>query len=266
MIKRMSMLLLIALSFSVVLWQSPSGFAQTVMEKQSAEKNGKDDPKGDDEKAAAALPNFPPPGGIAIFSNGTYDCRGTTYTYRITFAPPDNWGKLHINRNGNEENTDNWIKTDANGSASRSWPVTTDQTGLNIYVQWEDGTRTTPRTKVDDYTPPTVNIYPGAPYTFSGNATDVRWGSGFGSWTTMPVTFRNTTTGLYWNGSCYCSPTPPASPPKANFVVSSDGFSLTWSINPPPLSAHVPGESYKWTVTATDRCAESPKASYPFTF
>ncbi len=239
------------------------------MEKQAVEKKEKDASKGEDEKATAVLPNFPPSGGFAVFSNGTYDCAGSTYTYRVSLAPPDTWGSLYIKRNNIDEYTYHWAKTDANGSFSKSWTVSTDQTGKNIYIEWDDGTRTTPRDKVDDMTPPTINIDPiiGIPTTFSGTASDKKWGSGFNtSWTTVPVTFRNTTTGKYWNGSCYCSPTPPSPVLKASFVISSDGYSLTWSIPAPPASAHVPFNTYKWTPVTNDHCAESNKPFFSFTF
>ena len=276
MFKRMSLLSLIVLSLGVVSWQLPSALAfnspQTVMEKQAVEKNEKDASKGEDEKAAAVLPNFPPPGGIAVFSNGELNCPGTSYTYRITFAPPNVCGALHIIRNGVEEYTPGWACTDSNGSFSKSWTVSTDQTGLNIYVEWPDGSRTTPRTKVDDNTAPTININStpggGVPGSFSGTATDKQWGSGFGSWTTVPVTFRDITPGTnmpYWNGSCYCSPTAPSPPLKATAVIS-DKYSLTWSITPPPSSAHTPGHTYKWSVVTNDHCVESNKPSLTFTF
>ena len=282
MLKRMSMSLIVTLSLGVVFWQPPNSLAfnspQTVMEKNKKDASKADGEKTDAEKtdaetAAVGLPGFPNPGGIARFTpNPIYDCAGSTYTYTVSLAPPDTWGTLSLNRNGSndKEVTLNWAKTDANGFFSKSWTVSTDQTAKNIRIFWDDGSATKPLTKVDDITPPTIYIDmpmgTGAPGTFSGTASDKKWGSGFGSWTTVLVTYRNTTTNKYWNGSCYCSPTPPSPSLKANFVISSDGYSLTWSATPPPGGAHTPFNTYKWTVVTNDHCTESNKPSFTFTF
>ena len=264
MIKRMSLLSLIILSLGVVSWRPStslaSGNPQTVMEKPAMQQNEKDASTSADGKIQPT-PGFLA-GGTAVFSpNGTYDCAGNMYTFKITGAPPNDCGTLHIIRNDINEVTPNWVCTDANGSATKGpWTVSTNQTGKDIYVIWSDGSQTAPkRTKVDDITPPTIWIGSISP-TFSGGASDTRYGSGFGSWTNVYVTLKDTTTNLYWNGSCYCFSTPPSPPIKATPTISSDGYSLTWSYSAPPRD---PSHTYKWTVVTNDHCFESNKASTP---
>lgn len=210
-------------------------------------------------------PSVPWPlgGGDASFSNGIYDCAGgPSYTYRVQSGPPNVCGELRIVRNGVLEVTGGWICTDSSGNATKGpWNVVKDQTGTNIFIRWPDGTSTSGGDyKVDDFSKPVAFINSGYPGSFSGYATDAQWGSGFGSWTTVKMTFLNDTTGKYWNGSSYGSFSP------VYFVASTSGsgtYITWWMNNPPPVAS---GNRYIWCVEANDRCSYSTKKCVTFNY
>ncbi|HJQ68722.1 MAG TPA: hypothetical protein VKA70_07110 [Blastocatellia bacterium] len=204
------------------------------------------------------------PGGTAFFLGGLLHCKGQTYSYIVSGAPPNTCGTLQIRRNGVDEVTPGWLCTNSNGAGSKGpWTVSTDQTGENISIAWPDGTGTNTIVRaVDNFSAPTVTTSQSGgvgvpiPTDFSGSATDVQWGSGFGSWTIARVTFKNVTTGQYWNGSSYGSSS------SGNFTGTffpPSGFSLTWSSTPPPRSAHNNSDTYRWCVAINDNCVQGEK-------
>lgn len=196
-------------------------------------------------------------GGYAYFTNGVYDSRYSSYTYNVSGAPPNVCGELHIIRNGNWQATPNWICTNASGQATKGpWYGSTDQTGQYIFIQWPDGTTTVGGDyKVDDGSDP--NIWPNQtsgfgvsiPTSFNGGASDTQWGTGFSWWTLIYGTFQNVTTSKYYNGQGYVSDSVEYisgtfSPPT--------GFSISWSVPPPPPSAHNSTDTYEWCVHTND--------------
>jgi hypothetical protein len=182
--------------------------------------------------------SWPYDGGYAYFSNGVYDCAGTTYSYVIYGAPPNVCGTLNIVRNGNFQQTPNWICTDSYGNASKSWPVSTDQTGTSIYIQWPDGTTTSGGDyKVDDASAPSIWIDTCNSSVVEGSASDTAWGSGFdfgwGGWSSCRATFQQAYWPYkYWDGSGYNSYYPVEF--TCSVSPSGGGYSINWSIVPPP--------------------------------
>ena len=199
-------------------------------------------------------------GGIAFFSNGVLDCNGSSYTYHVVNAPPNTCGTLYIKRNGVQETGPGWICTDNNGNATKgSWSVSTNQTGEDIYILWPDGTRTSGGDdKTDDYSAPYVpdidflSYQNGVPTSFSGTATDVMWGSGFGAATNVLVQFAHLNTGKYWDGSSYSSSSPVYF--GGSFSVTGQWTASWWFNNVPPVSAHQVGNDYNWCVSIDDKC------------
>lgn len=197
-----------------------------------------------------------PSGGIAYFSNDVYDCPGSSYYYIVAGGPPSTCGTLKLVRNGVYEETPGWLCTDASGNATQGpWLVSTDQTGQDIRIEWPNGSSTYGAdTKVDDYSAPTISVSRADLASFAGTASDVAWGSGFGPWTTVRVTYMDTSNGLYWDGWCYCSAS------EVSFDASFSpvgGYAITWSSIPPPSYAHDPFRSYQWCAVTNDHCSDS---------
>jgi hypothetical protein len=197
-----------------------------------------------------------PRGGFAYFTNDVYDCPGSTYSYIVSLGPPNTCGTLKLVRNGVYEETPGWLCTDASGNATKGpWTVSTNQTGQNIRIEWPNGTSTYGAdTKVDDYSAPTVSVGSADLYSFAGTASDAQWGSGFGPWTTVRVTYMDAFNGLYWDGWCYCSASP--APFNASFSPVG-GYNITWSSIPPPSYAHDPFHAYQWCAVTNDHCSDS---------
>ncbi len=239
------------------------GDEEALVEEESAE-SGTGGPRLGEESSVAVQSGS---GGYAYFSNGVFDSRFTSYTYNVYGAPPNVCGALNIDRylpwnNGQHETTNNWICTNGSGQATKGpWTPSTDQTGQSIYIQWPNGTTTVGGDyKIDDVSNPTIwsNQNPGIgvpiPNQFNGAASDPKWGSGFkfgpGGWSAITATFQNATTGKYYDGSGYNSNIdvfffPTVSPPAG-------GFNISWSVIPPPLSAHNSYDTYKWCVSTND--------------
>jgi hypothetical protein len=197
-------------------------------------------------------------GGYAYFSNGAYDSKYSSYTYNVYGAPPNVCGTLQIIRNGNPESTANWICTNASGQATKGpWTGSTNQTGQFISIRWPNGTETVGGDyKVDDGSEPNISSAqtPGfgvpIPTSFSGVATDAQWGTGFTWWTSVYGTFRNVTTSKYYrNGQGYISN-------GVEFIDGAfsppTGFNISWSVPPPPPSAHNSTDTYEWCVYGND--------------
>lgn len=196
-------------------------------------------------------------GGYAYFSNGVLDCAGSSYTYHVVDAPPNVCGTLKLYRNGSYEVTPGWICTDYLGRATKgSWTVTKDQTGEGIHIEWPDGSRTYGgEDKIDDYSSPYItstSIDAVPPTSFSGSASDVMWGSGFGGATDVLGSFYEASTGKYWDGSGYNSFSQVFFP--GSFYITGR-WTANWQLNAvPPPSAHVPGHLYVWCASIDDQC------------
>jgi hypothetical protein len=279
MARRISLFSLMALLLCAQSWQPPSALtsdARPKLNRAAGEPHAGDQPGGSfltgearsgetgGLRVITAGVNAAPPakvvgvqsGGTAFYSNGVYDCSGSSYSYHVNNGPPNTCGTLKLTRNGVFESTPNWICTDGSGNATKGpWTVSANQTGQNVRIEWPNTTTTTGgTTKVDDNSAPTISSNNRGPSAFDGTASDTQWGSGFGSWTDVRVTFRDVSNGLYWNGSCYCSSSP------VTFFASfspSGGFSISWSIVPPPSYAHDPFHTYQWCVVTKDRCSNS---------
>lgn len=202
-------------------------------------------------------------GGYAYFSNGIFDSRFSSYTYNVYSAPPNVCGTLHLVRNDNPpEATPGWICTNANGQATKGpWTGSNNQTGQGIYIQWPNGSTTVGGDyKIDDGSDPSIwsSQTPGfgvpIPTSFNGGGSDVQWGTGFNfgfnGWSSILGTFRNVTTSKYYNGQGYIADNPvyvfgSSSPPAG-------GFSIIWSLTPPPQSAHNSTDTYEWCVYSSD--------------
>lgn len=211
-------------------------------------------------------------GGTAYFSNGPYDWVNSTFTYHITGAPPNVCGTLNSIRNGSQLVGPNWICTNASGNASAGpWSGSSNQTDTDIYIQWPDGSRTSGGTfHVSDASAPTIWIDQpggsGVPPAFSGGASDVQWGTGlnycFNGWSSITATFKNQTTGKYYDGTGYNN----SSPVQYGGSVTpfcAVGFNVGWEVTQHP-SAHVPGNTYRWCVQTQDFFYQSNLACIAF--
>jgi hypothetical protein len=201
-------------------------------------------------------------GGTASFTNGIFDSRYSSYYYSVTGAPANVCGTLHIIRNGVEQVTPNWICTNGSGNATNGpWTGSTNQTGQSIYIEWPDSSRTAGGDyKVDDASDPSIwsNQTPGfgvpIPTAYYGGASDTQWGSGFDftffGWSSLYASFYNVSTSKYYDGSGYNSNYP--SYYMGSVSPSAGGFSITWSVTPPPSNAHNSSDTYKWCVHSND--------------
>jgi len=217
-------------------------------------------------------------GGYAYFSNGVYDSKFSSYTYNVYSAPPNVCGTLRIFRklpgnNGNWEGTGNWICTNANGQGQKGpWTPSVDQTGENIRIEWPNGTYTVGGDyKVDDVSTPFIYSDQNGgygvpiPYSFSGGASDAKWGSGFDfgffGWSSLMASFRNVSTGKYYDGGGYNSNIP------TYFIASvspSFGYNITWWVTPPPQYVHNSYNTYEWCARVNDFFYSATPACVPF--
>src|SRR6185503_19327767 len=88
---------------------------------------------------------------------------------------------------------------------------------------------------------------------FDGSGSDTQWGTGFNfgfdGWSTITATFQNVTTGKYYNGHNYIRD----SEVRISGTASpSTGYNITWSVTPPPPSAHNSDDDYEWCVFSKD--------------
>jgi hypothetical protein len=204
-------------------------------------------------------------GGYAYFSNGVFDSRYSSYTYNVYGAPANVCGTLHIVRNGNSQTTPGWICTNGSGQATMGpWYGSTNQTGQSIYIEWPNGTTTVGGDyKIDDASDPeilsvqTPGVSVPIPTSFNGSGSDTQWGSGFnfgfGGWSSILASFKEIKangSSKYYDGSGYSSTSPvyflgSSSPPAG-------GYSISWSVTPPPSSAHNSADTYEWCVYSND--------------
>ena len=240
MFRRFTFFMLTILLFGVVCWQSRSGlvFGRTPFMC----------------------------GGTASFSNGPFDSVNSTFYYNVTGAPPNVCGTLHTLRNGSQLDSPSWICTNGSGNATMGpYSGSSNQTDLNIYIEWPGGCQTTGGTyHISDASPPTIWI-DGYGASFIGGASDVQWGTGldFGPAGTSGIitTYQDLSTSNFWDGSGYNSTSP------MNFIGSSSdfySFNITWSATPPPSSAHNASHSYRWCVKTNDLFYQSNIACIGF--
>lgn len=192
--------------------------------------------------------------GTAYFTDGLLNCPSTSYAYEVFNGPPNSCGELHIVRNGQQQVTGCWLVTDGNGYAFKGpWTVSTDQTGTSIYIQWPNGCTTTGDDyKIDDASPPSIDIDSCGSSVIEGSASDAQWGVGFNS-SSVYASFRQTYSPFYyWNGSGYNSPS------EWFFSCSISpffgGYNINWSIVPPPSAG-----STRVHVIASDICNEAER-------
>ena len=198
--------------------------------------------------------------GSAKFTDGGYASASTSYRYYIELGPRNTCGTLHVRRNGGpDEVTPGWVCTDPSGFAEKGpWTPTQDETATDIYIQWPNNDVTNSLRHINDVTPPA--IYPNGggsgvqvPSTFTGTATDAQWGSGFNhSYYNLYATFRDNTTGMYYNGTCYCSFS------GIRFYATIDpptvgAKSVNWAIPAPPSGTHYRTHTYTWSAQIKDR-------------
>lgn len=218
-------------------------------------------PVGKNRGGIQSLAAGPYGGGYASFTS-IYAWPFSSYYYIVTDAPPNTCGTLKLIRNGRYEEGGGWICTDSNGYARKGpWTGSKTETGQSVRIEWPDGTRTYGGDyHVDDNTRPTISadVIPGTsvpiPSSFSGWASDVFWGTGFrfgaDGWSPLYGTFRNVTTGLYWNGIAYAA----ASERRTQGTSSpaAGGYDIHWSVTPPPRGVHNSTDTYEWCVKSGD--------------
>jgi hypothetical protein len=213
-------------------------------------------PMGKKRKGIQAMAGGPYGGGYAYFTS-LVSCPFSPYSYVVYDAPPNTCGTLKLVRNGVFQSTPGWICTDANGGATRGpWSVSKTETVQSVRIEWPDGTRTYGGdTHIDDNTAPSVWINQSGgngvpiPDKFGGGGSDPQWGSGIYS---VYGTFLNASTGLYWNGSSYNSPTQQQH--YGTLSPLSGGYNVTWSVAPPQPGAHNRYDTYVWCVKISDSC------------
>lgn len=198
-------------------------------------------------------------GGFAFLSDTINWSQTPPLNYTVVGGPPNMCGSLVTYRNGSWLVSPNWICTDGNGSVTKGpwyWTNTPgDQFDDDLYIAWNDGTRTNTVDHWWDKTCPTnarTSAGGAPPAALSGRATDTPYGAGFNvNWTRISTVFKDTTTSLCWlpGHTAYDAPcnsvdatTPVAGRPTMNWSHSAV----------PPASAHVTGHSYRWTTCMTD--------------
>ena len=214
-------------------------------------------------------------GGVAYVSDTINWSQTPDLYFSVAGAPPNTCGAFVSTRNGQYLFSPGWICTDANGNATKgpwTWAGTPgDQKDDNAYIQWTDGTKTNTFDHWWDKTCPVLNranVTGAPPASWSGTASDNRYGAGFHpNWTRIYTVFEDRTTGLRWL------------PGQAGYDASSGEVDATFSgqystfgswSNPqiPPSGAHVAGRTYAWTTCMTDGdvlCSPTCLAPYVFT-
>lgn len=200
--------------------------------------------------------------GTGVFSrhvNYISQTSSSTLYYTVSNGPASTCGELNAYRNNSWLFGPGWLCTDATGY-KRQGPWTSapsNQTDDPSFIRWPDGSTTTNDWHIWDKSCPIIEISAAGPNAWGGNALDAPFGACFAR-RTIPNTwsyFQNLTTGLYFlvNTGAYSEAS------RWNHQGSfSNEFSTgtscgaSWTSPHPPLSAHVPGNSYKWTVCVND--------------
>lgn len=201
-------------------------------------------------------------GGLAYFTDGGYASRTTVFYYGVTGAPANVCGTLYANRNGVDQvPTPNWICTDNTGNATKGpYMADRDEFAVNIYIQWPDGTQTTGADfHVKDISDPVMTARTqggqGVPIssTFSGTASDTFYGTGFNpSWTSVFALYYDVTSGLYYDGSCYC--TVSRHQVACTIIqIYDSGYGMTWDCPTPPQGVHNAFHAYEWSAFGSDK-------------
>jgi len=204
--------------------------------------------------------------------------------YTVEGGPSSTCGEANVNRNGTWYFTPGWLCTDATGYARKGpwyWSSqTNDETG-EAFIRWPDYSATTTDWHIWDINSPSVQIdtspappgtycdfTPNPGNTWCGFASDPPYGACFNSlWTGLYATFQETSTGLYWSGgSSYSS----SSEVRVNGSFRGlPACGVDWYTTRPPVSAHVSGRTYQWTVCLVEHSTDSnyvPCSTYDFTY
>lgn len=218
--------------------------------------------------------------GLSPLSVGTSDYSslyawpGTNFTYVVHGGPPNTCGDIHTLRNGVSQTAGAWLCTDSSGYGKKGpWYITysypgANQTDWGSYIQWPNKTSTTSTNHITDVTPPTVTITPNI--VFSGTASKGNWGMGFSrTWPQVRVelTYRDDTTGGYWNDqnpcysppNCYTTGNPVPDIAVTDLPQTGTAQSLNWWYYPyiacpPNHHCSVVVKVYdRWTSTTTSR-------------
>lgn len=202
--------------------------------------------------------------GDADYSyNINWSWNPTLYFY-IYGGPAHTPGDLFTKRNGGSwDIAYGWLSTNGSGYASRgpwSWSSSTADEYAEAYIRWQyDWTTTDTDWHIWDRNCPSITRTSASgspPAAFQGSATDGSNGACFkSSHSWVRGTYRNTSNGLYWNGSSYGSA---SSQSHDGWISGMPGCSVTWSCNVPPSGAHVAGNCYEWKACiydgGCDRC------------
>lgn len=187
-----------------------------------------------------------------------------TLYYNVSGGPANTWGDLFTKRNGGSwEIGYGWLQTNGSGNSTKgpwSWSSSTADEYAEAYIRWQsDYSTTNTDWHIWDRNCPTITRTSASgspPAAFQGSATDGSNGACFkSSHSWVQGTYRNTSNGLYWDGSSYGSSSPTV---HYGWISGMPGCSVTWSCNVPPSGAHVAGNCYEWKACiydgGCDRC------------
>jgi hypothetical protein len=192
----------------------------------------------------------------------------STLTYTVTGGPASTCGELNSYRNGSWLFGPGWLCTDASGNATKG-PWTTapgNQTDDPSFIRWPNSTTTTNDWHIWDATCPSVSYGSSAPpNSWSGTASDGLWGSCFTTSLLPYSAYWDAGTGLYWSPTTgtYSAFT---SHVNGTWTSGVPGCNASWANQRPPLSAHVPGHTYRWMVCADAGFCGACTGYYQFTY
>ena len=181
-----------------------------------------------------------------------------TLYYRVDGGPANTYGDSFVRRNGGSwEVTYGWLLTDGSGDATKgpwSWYSGSGDEYAEAYIRWQsDWSTTNTDWHIWDRTCPSITRTSSSgspPVAFQGTASDGSNGACFRSshsWSW--ATYRNTTNGLYWDGSSYGSS---GGYSHGCWISGMPSCSVGWSCNVPPSGAHTTGNCYEWKACITD--------------
>jgi hypothetical protein len=175
--------------------------------------------------------------------------------YTVDAGPASTCGELNSYRNGSWLFGPGWLCTDANGDSTKGpwYTANANQTDNPVFIRWPDNSTTNNEWHIWDNSCPTASITTRTSTTFAGGASDVQWGVCFTSGAKITTYFQDITTNLFWSSGTGSFS---ASWPNPTWVYGNlsgiPGCSGTWSVTPPPASAHVSGHQYQYYACASD--------------
>jgi hypothetical protein len=175
--------------------------------------------------------------------------------YYVSGGPASTCGELNSYRNGSWLFGPGWLCTDASGNSTKGpwYTANANQTDNPSFIRWPNSSTTTNDWHIWDNSCPSPSISTATTSSFTGGATDAQWGVCFTSGSRVETFYQDVTTNRYWSSGTGSFS---AVWPSVTFVYGNlsgvPGCSGTWSVTPPPASAHVSGHQYAYHACVKD--------------